>query len=81
MSNQVLVDKMVLALFDTIELWHMISVRAPASPHDLVLLRRRTTFAVRVANQKVDAHRPGVSHAMAVEPDCMTEVFGVFKSL
>ena len=29
----------------------MISVRAHASPHDLVLLRRKTTFAVRVANQ------------------------------
>ena len=30
--------------FDTIDLWHMIGVRAPASPHGLARIRRKTTL-------------------------------------
>ena len=34
-------------IFDTIELWRMIDVRAPASPHDPARIRLKATFAAR----------------------------------
>ena len=40
-------NTVISASFDTIELWHMIGVRAPASPHDPARIRRKTTFAAR----------------------------------
>ena len=46
MPDQELVEHVPLH-FDTIEFWHMIGVRAPASPHDRARIRRKTTSAAR----------------------------------
>ena len=48
MSDQELVEQGIVSfIFYTIELWHMIGVRAPASPHDPARIRRKTTSTTR----------------------------------
>ena len=68
-----LVCQVNISFTSDINFWHMIGVRAPASPHGLARIRRKTTLCACL----VDAanisgyYDPGVSQAMTVEPDRM----------